>query len=60
MLAAACGSDDTDETDDTPRRRTAADEEADTEESAFPDLDGRTVTVGVENAYSAVQLHRRW
>ena len=50
MLAAACGSDDTDETDDTTTT-TAADEEADTEESAFPDLEGRTVTVGVENAY---------
>ena len=50
MLAAACGSDDTDETDDTTTT-TAAEEEADTEESAFPDLEGRTVTVGVENAY---------
>lgn len=50
LLAAACGDDDTDAgNDDAP-----ADDEApadDAVEGALPDLDGRTVTVAIENAY---------
>jgi polar amino acid transport system substrate-binding protein len=43
LLAAACGSDDADETTDTTAESG--------ESGGLPDLEGRTVTVGVENAY---------
>lgn len=44
LVAAACGSDEAEETvDDNPVEAG--------EEGALPDLEGRTVTVGVENAY---------
>jgi polar amino acid transport system substrate-binding protein len=60
LFAAACGSDDaeetsTDESSETDEADTGADEvdEAaeDTEESAFADLGGRTVTIGLENNF---------
>ena len=60
LFAAACGSDDAEETttgesSETDEADTGADEAddpaEDTEEAGLPDLDGRTVTVGVENAY---------
>ena len=43
LLAAACGSDDAEETTDTTAESG--------ESGGLPDLEGRTVTVGVENAY---------
>ncbi len=43
LLAAACGSDDAEETTDTTTDYGATD--------GLPDLDGRTVTIAVENAY---------
>jgi polar amino acid transport system substrate-binding protein len=60
LFAATCGSDDaeettTDESSETDEADTGGDEADDAaedeEESALADLDGRTVTVGVENAY---------
>ncbi|MGI9608482.1 MAG: substrate-binding periplasmic protein, partial [Acidimicrobiales bacterium] len=55
LVAAACGSDDTGETADSTTT-TAADAGTDggddgADDSALPDLGGRNVTVGVENAY---------
>ena len=47
LVAAACGSDAAEETTDD----TTAPATDDTSDSGLPDLDGRTVTVGVENAY---------
>ncbi|MCP4958262.1 MAG: amino acid ABC transporter substrate-binding protein [Actinomycetia bacterium] len=50
MVAAACGDSDS-ESSETTVAAAAADADADADDSGLPDLGGRAVSVGVENAY---------
>ena len=53
LVAAACGDDDAEESESESSGESEESEESEDsgDESGLPDLEGRTVTVGVENAY---------
>ncbi len=63
MVAAACGDSDSESSDTTAAAADASDSgDSDDSDSGLPDLDGRTVSVGVENAYLPFQpaLRSSW
>jgi polar amino acid transport system substrate-binding protein len=51
LVAAACGSDDDDSSSDSDSSSSESSEDEAAAEGDLPDLDGRTVTVAMENAY---------